>query len=84
MRTIINGKALEVSMRKDKNDETKVFNSLIIFEPGKQYPELLKVNLKPEQVSLATKLIGHDVSVEAEVMIFKNGAVMNYVAGRSL
>lgn len=84
MRTMITGKALEVVTRKDKNDETKVFNTLVVYEPGKQYPDLLKVNLKPEQLRAAETMVGNDVAIEADVMIFKNGASMNFVSGRVL
>ena len=84
MQTLVTGIALEVSTRTKKDDDTKSYSSLIMYERGKQYPELLKINLKPEQINQAKTLVGHEVCVDADVVIFQNRANLNFLAGRPM
>jgi len=82
MKTVVQGIALEVAQKRDKNDNAKVYNTLIVYEFGKMYPELLRMSVNAEKLQEAVKLPGHIVEVEGEVIIFKDRTSVQFVTGR--
>lgn len=82
MRTIVTGIVLEHHKKTDKNDSAKVYHSLIVYEPGKNFPDLLRMNLKPEKVVEVSALVGKECDIEAEVTIFQQKANLSFVSGR--
>lgn len=73
----IKGIALEINRRESNG---KAFESLILFEPGQKYPSLVKLFLKPEQVSEASTLFGKSCVVLADMSEYE-GRVNYYFRG---
>lgn len=83
MRTVVQGLALELHSKTDKTDAKKVYNTLILYEFGKQYPELLRVSVNPQKLAEAQKLPGQVVEVECELSIFQNRTSIHFVSGKA-
>jgi hypothetical protein len=61
------GACLEINSRPDKNDSTKVYHSLIVFEPGQRFPQVTKINLHPNQLETVRPAIGKNAGVVCEM-----------------
>lgn len=81
MKTIVSGLCLEVVERQDKKDPSKKYLTLIAYEFGKPYPELVKINVSPERVSQARSLVGGISDITCELFVFKDRTSLNYVQG---
>ena len=66
------GLALDINKRENKNDPAKPYHSLIMYEFGKQYPELVKINIRAEEIPTVQPLIGKKITVETELFTFKD------------
>lgn len=82
MKTLVQGLALELSQKVDKNDKSKVYNTLNVYEFGKQYPDLIRLSVHPTKLMEAQKLPGQMVEVEGEISIFKDRTSVQFVSGR--
>lgn len=82
MRTLVTGIVLELHKKTDKNDPTKVYNTLVVYEPGKPFPDLLRVNIRSDKVVEAAALVGKEADIEADVTIFQQKANLTFVTGR--
>lgn len=78
------GLPLEVTSRKSKNDETKMYYSLRVYEFNKAYAQqaLREVNLNPESVDSAKKLIGVTSEIDVELMEYKGQMNFRFVSGQ--
>lgn len=68
------GVVLEINSQTSKKDPAIKYHTLIMYERGKPYPELTKINLKPEQVDIALQSVGKILTVTAELSIFRDRA----------
>lgn len=85
MKTLINGKVLDLVSKEKKDDPTVKYNTLVVYEPGKEYPELIKLNVSNNEYASARALVGSDASIEADVTVYSSGKVsMKYVQGKAL
>lgn len=83
MRTLITGKALEINTTEKKDDPSVLYHKLIVFEPGKAYPELLKITVPSAQLPTVYALVGNDVIIEAEITVYSSGKIsMTFVNGK--
>ncbi len=69
---------LEVNENRSK-DGSKLYQSLIVFEPGQKFPEIKKVSFTPEQMNLAKSLVGKKADVECSLFIFDGRANLSLV-----
>jgi hypothetical protein len=81
MKTTLQAAVLEISHRQDKKDPKKVYNSLVCFEFGRDYPELTKINLTPEQIPSARALIGRVCDLELELRVGRDFVTTSFISG---
>lgn len=84
MKTVIQGLALEISQKVDKVDKSKVYHTLIVYEFGKQYPDVVRLGVHQTRLMDAQKLPGQLVEVEGEITIFKDRTSVQFVSGKVL
>lgn len=84
MKTVVQGLALELHQKADKNDKSKVYNTLILYEFGKSYPEIVRVSVNPIRLSEAQKLPGQMVEVECELSIFQNRTSIQFISAKEV
>lgn len=84
MKTVVNAECLDFISRKKKDDPSITFNTLICYEPGKDFPELLRMNVREDRVTAARQLVGKTVTIEADVTIFQNKASLHFIQGKVL
>lgn len=77
MLATIRGLALEINTRAAKNDSTKRYSSLIMFEFGQSYPELKKLSLRDDQVAIVQSMCGQMVEVNVELFVYDTRTVFN-------
>lgn len=75
----IKGQVLELHKR---TKEGKTYFTLLVFEPGKDYPELTKISVHPDRVESAEKLVGHNCAIQGDMRIFRGNANINFLAGK--
>lgn len=66
------GNVLEINRRPAKDNPDKIYSTLIMYEPGKKYPELVKISLMPDQIDLAAPAVGKVATVVAEMSVFQD------------
>lgn len=66
------GHVLEVNRRPAKDNPNKIYSTLIMYEPGKKYPELVKIGLLPDQIDIAAPAVGKTAIVVAEMSVFQD------------
>lgn len=84
MKTVVNAECLDFISRKKKDDPSVTYNSLICYEPGKDFPELLRMNVREDRVANAKGLVGKTVTIEADVTIYQNKASLHFIQGKAL
>lgn len=83
MKTVIQAQVLEVIRREKKDDPTVTFTTLILYEKGKLFPELIKLNVAASDYSMVKDYEGRDVIIEAEVTIYRDGKIgMKFLQGK--
>jgi len=83
MKTLITGKVLDLVSKEKKDDPTVIYHTLVVYEPGKDYPELLKLNVDAKSIQLAQSLVDHDAVIEADVTVYSSGKVsMKFTQGK--
>lgn len=82
MKTIVQGFALELHKKTDKNDSTKVYNSLILYEFNRPYPELVRVSVHPSRLNEVQKLVGQMVEVECDLSVYQNRTSIQFFSAK--
>lgn len=82
MKTIITGIVLEHQCKTAKNDPSKVYHTLIVYESGKSFPDLLRLNIRPDKVNDVSALVGKECDLDADVHIFQGKVQLTFVSGR--
>lgn len=68
MRTQVNGQVLELHT---KNKDGKTYTSLVMYEFGKDFPELIRINVYPDKVKAASDLVNNMATVIAEMRTYQ-------------
>ena len=71
---------LEISSNKSK-DGSKTYNSLVCFEFGQKYPELLKINVHDQLLNNASQLVGKRCNLVAEISVYNDKMSLYFSEG---
>lgn len=80
MVTTITGLVLEFHRKKSK-DGSKEYKTLLMYEKGKLYPALIKVQVNDDHAAAASLLTGECV-VEAEIYEFDGKTNLSFKSGK--
>lgn len=69
---------------KDGNHTGKTYNSLVCYEFGQKYPELMKINVAPERLDAAKMLVAKRCNLIAEISVFNQKMTLHFQEGSSV
>lgn len=77
---------MQSNVAKDKagNPTDKVYHSLVCFEFGTKYPELMKINVAPEKLTSAQTLIGKRCNVTANISLYNQKMSLYFEDGSAV